>query len=69
MIMLNSCATSNYYNLPSKEFNEIDYSFEVKMQKVRNIKIAYIDEGKSDKVILLIHGLRNKCKKLDKKYS
>ena len=62
MVMLNSCGTSNYYNLPPKEFNEIDYTFDVKFQKVRNINVAYIDEGKSEKVILLIHGLGTSAK-------
>ena len=62
MVMLNSCGTSNYYNLPSKEFKDIDYTFDVKFQKVRNINIAYIDEGKSEKVILLIHGLGTSAK-------
>lgn len=62
MIMLNSCSTSYYYNLPPKEFKEIDYKFDVNYQKVRNINIAYIDEGTSDKVILLIHGLGTSAK-------
>jgi len=62
MLMLNSCATSYYYNLPPKEFKEIDYTFEVKYQKVRNINIAYIDQGISEKVILLIHGLGTNAK-------
>lgn len=62
VIMINSCATSSFYKLPSKEFNEIDYTFEVKKQKVRNIEIAYIDEGKSDEVLLLIHGLGTSAK-------
>lgn len=62
MIMLNSCATSDYYNLPPKEFKDIDYGFEVKYQKVRNISIAYIDEGKADEVLLLIHGLGTNAK-------
>lgn len=62
VIMLNSCATSKYYNLPTKEFNDIDYKFEVNYQKVRNINIAYIDEGTSDEVLLLIHGLGTSAK-------
>ncbi len=62
MVMLNSCGTSNYYNLPAKEFKDIDYQFDVKYQKVRNINVAYIDEGKSEKVILLIHGLGTSAK-------
>jgi len=60
--MLTGCASSSFYNLPAKEFKDIDYTFDVKYQKVRNINIAYIDEGKSDKVLLLIHGLGTSAK-------
>jgi pimeloyl-ACP methyl ester carboxylesterase len=60
--MLNGCATSYFYNLPPKEFKEIDYTFAVKHQQVRNIKIAYIDEGSSENVLLLIHGLGTSAK-------
>lgn len=62
VIMLNGCASSYYYDLPAKEFNEIDYTFEVKHTKVRNINVAYIDEGNSEKVLLLIHGLGTSAK-------
>jgi len=62
MLMLNSCGTSYYYNLPSKEFKDIDYTFDVNYTKVHNINIAYIDEGESDKVLLLIHGLGTNAK-------
>lgn len=65
-LMLNGCATSYYYNLPASEFKDIAYSYDVKYQKVRNINIAYIDEGKSDKVLLLIHGLGTNAKSWDK---
>lgn len=61
-IMLNSCATSYYYNLPSKEFEEIDYKFDINKIKVKNITVAFIDEGKSDNVLLLIHGLGTNAK-------
>lgn len=62
LIFINGCSTSYYYNLPPKEFKDIDYNFDVKYSKVRNIQIAYIDEGKSDKVLLLIHGLGTSAK-------
>lgn len=62
MIMVNGCSTSSYYSLPTKEFSEIDYLFETKTQKVRNINIAYIEEGNGDKVLLLIHGLGTSAK-------
>lgn len=68
-IMLSGCATSYYYNLPTSEFKDIAYSYDVKYQKVRNINIAYIDEGKSEKVLLLIHGLGTNAKSWDKNIS
>jgi len=60
--LLFSCATSRYYHLETKQFDEIDYGFEVNSIQVRNIKVAFIDEGKSDQVILLIHGLGSNAK-------
>lgn len=62
MIMISGCATSNYYKLPSKEFEEIDYRFDVNRVKVRNIELAYIDEGSGDDVLLLVHGLGTTAK-------
>ena len=60
--MIGGCATSYYYTLPSKEFEEIDYTFDVEKVKVRNIEIAYIDEGTGDDVLLMIHGLGTNAK-------
>lgn len=57
-----SCATSRYYHLETKQFDEIDYGFNVKSVQVRNIKIAFIDEGAGDHVLLLIHGLGSNAK-------
>lgn len=56
------CATSHYYNMESKEFKDFDYGFDTKYVKVRNINIAMIDEGKSDDVLILIHGLGSNAK-------
>lgn len=61
-IMISNCSTSSYYHLPKKEFKEIDYKFDVKYKKVRNINIAYIDEGKGSETLLLIHGLGTSAK-------
>ena len=62
MIMVSGCATSYYYTLPSAEFDEIDYKFDVHKVDVRNITVAYIDEGQGDDVLLLIHGLGTNAK-------
>lgn len=56
------CSTSEYYTLPSKEFSEVDYKFPVKFERVKNINVAYIDEGKGENVLLLIHGLGTNAK-------
>jgi pimeloyl-ACP methyl ester carboxylesterase len=61
-LMLTSCATSYYYNLPTKQFNEIDYGYDVKHVTVRGISTAYIDEGRGENVLLLIHGLGTNAK-------
>lgn len=60
--VLVGCATSSYYKLKTVEFDDIDYGFPVKKIRVRNINVALIDEGNSDKVLLLIHGLGSNAK-------
>lgn len=59
---LNSCASSRYYHLQTKQFSEIDYGFETKSVMVKNINVAYIDQGTGDQVLLLIHGLGSNAK-------
>ena len=44
------------------EFKDVDYGFPTKMVKVRNINIAYIDQGNGDTTILMIHGLGTNAK-------
>lgn len=62
IMALQGCSsTQGWYHLPSAEFKEIDYGFEVKNLKVRNINIGYIDEGEGD-VLLMIHGLGSNAK-------
>lgn len=60
--ILSSCATSGFYHLKTLQFDEIDYGYQVKTLKVRNINVAYIDEGQGDRVLLLIHGLGSSAK-------
>lgn len=57
MMGVQSCATSHYYKLEPIEYNDLDYGYDVKYSEVRNINVAYIDEGSGNQTILLIHGL------------
>ena len=54
---LSGCATSRFYHLGKTEFADIDYGFKTHLVKVRNINVAVIDEGRSEQVLVLIHGL------------
>ena len=54
---IQGCATTHYYHLNPIEYDDLDYGYEVKYNQVRNIKIAYIDEGNGENTLLLIHGL------------
>ena len=38
-------------------FNQIKYPFPVKYLTVKDYKIAYVDEGDSENVLIFIHGL------------
>jgi len=59
---LSGCATSRYYHLDKKEFDEFDYGYQIQKIKVRNLEVAIIDEGQSEQVLLLIHGLGSNAK-------
>ena len=60
---LNGCAsTAEWYHLPSLEFDQVDYHFPVHHAQVDGMDIAYIDEGRGDHVLLLIHGLGTNAK-------
>lgn len=61
-VLMTSCATSRFYHLPGKEFSEIDYRFPVKTVAVRNIHVAYIDQGTGNETLILIHGLGTNAK-------
>jgi pimeloyl-ACP methyl ester carboxylesterase len=63
LMTLQGCSSSRgWYNLPVAEFDMIDYQYPVQTTQVRNIKVAYIDEGQGDQVILMIHGLGSNAK-------
>ncbi len=61
-MIFTGCATSKYYKLESKEFDDFDYGFSTKKVSVRNIQVALIDEGSSAQTLLLIHGLGSNAK-------
>lgn len=54
-ISILSCSGFLYTGKPPLEFSEIDYGFQAKYSST-NPKIAFIDEGEGD-VVLLVHGL------------
>lgn len=62
IMAFSGCASSIYYKLPPAEFKDLDYGFPVEFIKVRNINIGYIDQGTSDEVLILIHGLGSNAK-------
>ncbi len=57
IMAIQGCATTHYYKLEPLEYSDLDYGYDVKYSQVRNIKVAYIDEGCGDDALLLIHGL------------
>lgn len=60
---LNGCAsTAEWYHLPALEFDQVDYHFPVHHAQVDGMDIAYIDEGRGERTILLIHGLGTNAK-------
>ena len=62
IMMITGCSTSYFYNLEPKEFDEIDYRYQVEKIKIRNINVAYIEQGEGETVFLLIHGLGSNAK-------
>ncbi len=56
-LMLGACAQP-YKGLMKMEFNELQYPYPVKMADLGDgIRLAYVDEGKSEEPILFLHGL------------
>ena len=54
---LMGAGTGSYYKLPSLEFDELEYGFDVKHIQIGNVDLAYIEQGQGPQTILLIHGL------------
>lgn len=51
-----SCSGYLYWDKPALEFSEVDYGYNVKFTN-DDPKIAYIDEGKGEQTVILVHGL------------
>jgi len=63
LMAIGGCASSGqWYHLPPLEFDEVDYVYPVRTAGVRNIELAYLDEGSGDHTLLLIHGLGSNAK-------
>ncbi|MFA5670139.1 MAG: alpha/beta hydrolase [Balneolaceae bacterium] len=56
LFLMQACSGIKYADKAPLEFQDIDYGFSVEYLK-GDPTIAYIDEGKGDKTILLVHGL------------
>lgn len=56
LLLLGGCSGFLYTNLPSVEFQNIDYGFPTQTV-LSNPSISFIDIGKGDKTIVLVHGL------------
>ena len=74
LFFLGGCSGYLYTNLPPVEFQNVDYGFPTKTV-LSNPSISYIDIGKGEKTILLVHGLasnagfwRYSIPELSKKY-
>lgn len=66
--LLISC--SPYGNLTKMEFEELNYPNEVHKVEIEDgITIAYVDEGNSDEVLILMHGLGSYLRAWDKNIS
>lgn len=57
-VLLIGCAGGTVYkDAPPLEFAAFDYGFATKTATVNGITVSYIDEGKGEKTLLLVHGL------------
>lgn len=56
LFFLGGCSGFLYTNLPPVEFQDIDYGFTTKTV-LSNPSIAFVDVGKGEKTIVLVHGL------------
>jgi hypothetical protein len=64
IMTLGGCAsTGDWYHLPTLEFDEVDYGYQVHhARRWTACDIAYLDEGRGEQTLLLIHGLGTSAK-------
>ncbi|MBP6672957.1 MAG: alpha/beta hydrolase [Bacteroidetes bacterium] len=46
-----------YKDAPAMEFADLDYGYTSRFATINGINVSYIDEGKGEKTIVLVHGL------------
>lgn len=51
-----ACSGYKYASMPALEFEDIDYGFATQKSQ-GDIQLAYIDEGRGDQTLILVHGL------------
>jgi len=57
-LLVTGCSTGKfYYDAPPLPFADVHYGFPTKHATVNGINLHYIDEGKGEKTLLLVHGL------------
>ncbi len=57
-LSLAACSTGKfYYDAPPLPFADVNYGFPTKHTLVNGINVHYIDEGKGEKTLILVHGL------------
>lgn len=56
VLSFTSCSGYLYWDKPALEFSEIDYGYNIKFTNDEP-QIAYIDEGKGEQTVILVHGL------------
>ncbi|MCP4547460.1 MAG: alpha/beta hydrolase [bacterium] len=62
LMSLEGCSGSHFYDLPTLEFDQVDYGFPTSTKMIRNIKVAYIEQGRGRETLLLVHGLGSNAK-------
>ncbi|HPF34813.1 MAG TPA: alpha/beta hydrolase [Candidatus Krumholzibacteria bacterium] len=65
MTILTGCSVSSWHNLPTLEFDQVDYYRPVQTVQVRNITVGYVEQGQGP-AMLLIHGLGSNAKGWDR---
>jgi pimeloyl-ACP methyl ester carboxylesterase len=56
VIVLASCSGYKYTSMPALEFQDFEYGYPTKTA-LQNPQVSYIDAGRGDKTLILVHGL------------